>query len=212
MANRFVLGTMHRAGFGGIVLAAEEQQLCPTAVFRQPGFAAAAAEKLRFLSGLPANGQPMLFCDADVVLFPGLAEWCENVLAGRPENWIGLQDDIVQWCTGVMLFRCTRPVLEWFRFVYDFCVLAELNDQDGWHSLRLAAKRMPVECEILPSDVIANYASVSGGDGVWTGQRFAMPPACRLWHANWCVGVERKYELLEYVMNAETSEVVAASG
>lgn len=213
MANRFVLGTMHRAGFGGVVICAEEQQLCPSGVFEQPGFREASADKLRFLSGMPADGRAMLFVDADVVLFPGLAEWCEQILADKPDNWIGLQDDVVQWCTGVMLFRRTTAVLDWFRFVYQMCVFADMNDQAGWHALRLAAKNWPVHCETLPQNVIGNYAYMTGGAGVWDGGSLtSLPDGCLLWHANWCVGVERKTRMLELVMASETSEVAAPGG
>jgi hypothetical protein len=212
MANRFVLGTMHRAGFGGVVVYADEDQVCPSGVFESLGFRAAAAEKLRFLSGMPCDGRPMLFVDADVVMFPNLAVWCSQMLEDKPSNWIGLQDDIKQWCTGVLLFRRTPAVLDWFRFVYQVCVFADLNDQDGWHSLRMSAKNWPVECEVLPHNVVSNYASVTGGQSIWNGENFAVPEGCLLWHANWCVGVERKTRMLEYVMASETSRVATASG
>jgi len=212
MASRFVLGTMQRAGFCGVVVWAEEQQLCPSGVFEAEGFREASAEKLRFLAGMPADDRPMLFVDADVVLFPGLAQWCEATLADKPDNWIGLQDDVVQWCTGVLLFRRTRPVLDWFRFVYDLCVFTNMNDQAGWHSLRMSAQNWPVQCEVMPHDVISNYAWVTGGKAVWVGERFTLPDDCRLWHANWCVGVQRKAEMLEQVLASETSDTPSVTG
>jgi hypothetical protein len=212
MANRFVLGTMQRAGFGGVVLCAEEQQLCPSGVFEAAGFREASAEKLRFLASMPADDRPLLFVDADVVLFPGLAEWCESTLEHKPDNWIGLQDDVVQWCTGVLLFRRTRPVLEWFRFVHDLCLFCNMNDQAGWHSLRMSAQNWPVQCEAMPHDVISNYAWVTGGKDVWDGQRFTLPDGCRLWHANWCVSVDRKTHMLEQVLASETFDVPSVTG
>jgi len=212
MANRFVLGTMQRAGFGGVVLCAEYQQLCPSGVFEAAGFREASAEKLRFLASMPADDRPLLFVDADVVLFPGLAQWCESTLADKPANWIGLQNDIKQWCTGVMLFRRSRAVLDWLRFVYDLCVFCNMNDQAGWNSLRPVAKKWPVQCEVMSHDVISNYAWVTGGKAVWDGEGFSLPDGCLLWHANWCVGVHRKVEMLEQVLASETSDVPAATG
>lgn len=212
MANRFVFGTMHQAGFGGVLVCAEEQQVCPNGVFESPGFHAVAADKLQWLANMPADGRPILFVDADVVLFPGLAEWCEQVLEDKPGNWIGLQEDVIQWCTGVLLFRRTREVLDWLRFVYELCVLVDLNDQDGWHSLRMSAKHWPVQCEALPHNIISNYAWVTNGTSVWNGESFVLPDGCLLWHANWCVGVERKTRMLELVMQAETSQVASATG
>jgi hypothetical protein len=212
MANRFVLSRTAAAGFGGVVCVAEELQLCPTGLFESEGFREASAEKLRFLASMPADGRPMLFVDADVALFPGLAAWCEETLADKPGNWIGLQDDIVQWCTGVILFRRTREVLDWFDFVYRTCVFANMNDQAGWHALRLCACNWPVQCEVLRHDVISNYAWITGGEGLWNGQPLTLPDACLLWHANWCVSVERKTRMLEQVTTQETSEVPAVTG
>lgn len=212
MANRFVLSRTASAGFGGVVCFADELQVCESGVFESPGFREASAEKLRFLGSMPADGRAMLFVDADVVLFPGLADWCEATLADKPTNWIGLQDDIAQWCTGVILFRRTREVLDWFMFVYRACVFANLNDQNGWHELRNAATNWPVRCETLPHDVISNYAWVTGASGLWNGQKFTLPDNCLLWHANWCLGLERKMQMLEQVASLETSQVPTVTG
>ena len=212
LANRFVLSRTVLAGFGGVVCFADELQVCESGVFESPGFREASAEKLRFLGSMPADNRPMLFVDADVVLFSGLADWCEATLADKPSNWIGLQDDVLQWCTGVILFRRTREVLDWFMFVYRACVLANLNDQSGWNELRTAATNWPVQCEVLPHDVISNYAWVTDAKSLWDGQKFTLPGNCLLWHANWCLGLERKMQMLEQVASLETSQVPTVTG
>jgi hypothetical protein len=100
------------------------------------------------------------------------------------------------------LFRCVRPVLDWFRFCHEFCLLVGENDQDGLHILRSNAKSLPVEAGVLPGDRVCNWATVSAPQipAPWTGESFEVPATCLAWHANWTVGVERKTQMLERVV------------
>lgn len=198
MAQRYVLDRVHVAGFGGCIVHAEEHQLCESAQFKRTGWNQATAQKYEFLASLPCNGRPILFVDADVALFPGLAEWCDEHLDARMPGWIGYGDDIVQWCTGVMLFRCTKPVLQWFRFCHQFCLLMGENDQDGLHILRANGKKLPVEPDVLPGSHVCNWATL-GHMQPWQGEEINPPSSCMAWHANWCVGVQAKSDMLAQV-------------
>lgn len=203
MAERHVIHKYRAAGFDDCLCRAEKQR-CPSGSFKQYGWNDCTSRKFKWLGNMDADGEPMLFVDADVAIFPGLAEWCEDHLCGMPDNAIAFGDDKVQKCTGVMLFRRTKPVLKWFRFCYEFCDIMGQNDQDGMavilqiHS-QLTGRRLPVELLTLPDDVICNWASL-GNDKPWEGDQEIDPPDSMLaWHANWCIGVEKKAEMLEAV-------------
>jgi len=198
MMNEFVTKRAAAAGFRGISLMYSPEQVCESGAFKRAGWNEATAAKYKYLAGLPEDGRPVLYVDADVAIYPGLAKWCEKHLDNRPPHWIGFGDDIVQWCTGVMLFRTTREVLDWFKFCWQFCDLIGENDQDGLHILRSHANHLPVECDALPGQRISNWATL-GNLEPWQGQQIDVPETTLAWHANWCVGVQRKMEMLRHV-------------
>lgn len=202
MAKRFVLDRMELAGFRGCITHFEEHQACESATFKRLGWNYATARKYEFLASLPENSRPVLFVDADVALFKGLAQWCIACIEDRYPNWIGYGDDVVQWCTGVMLFRCTPEVLGWFRFCHQFCMLMEENDQDGLHILRANGKNMPVQCDVLPGNRVSNWATL-GHMHPWQGEPIDVPDTTLAWHANWCVGVEAKTRMLTEVTSGK---------
>jgi hypothetical protein len=205
MATRFVIGQHQRAGFRDCLFHVE-RQTCETAQFKQPGWNACTADKFRWLSTLEPDGEPILFVDADVLILPGLAEWCAGTARAMPDNVILFGDDKVQLCTGVMLFKKDQRVLDWFKFCYDFCTVMDQNDQDGLHLIGHIARqtgvvRLPVALQTMANDVICNWASL-GNTTTWDHEQIQPPSTMLLWHANWCVGVENKTAMLETVQAA----------
>lgn len=180
-------------------------QSCPSASFKQNGWNICTIKKFKRLSELEPDGTPVLFVDADVAIFPGLADWCLEWLDSH-ESCIGFGDDIVQKCTGVILFDRYDHVLDWFRLCYDFGYAMRQNDQDSMAILESAGSQLnvplPVDLEKLPGEVVSNWATL-GGKGVWAGEEFHIPETTLLWHANWTVGVESKTKMLERVKNCD---------
>lgn len=206
MCERFVMSRAE--GFSEIVFR-EYDQKCPAASFKQQGWNACMLDKLDMLMRLPQDGVPTLYADADVCLLPGLAEWCSERIRQMEFHEIAYSDDVVQWCAGVMLFRSTACTHAWWRLVADMAVLLDQPDQDVIHVLRANAKRLPVPMTVMPGDRVANWATL-GNRTPWSGEPFAVPETAVAWHANWCIGVEPKMQMLEYV--AETARVAGVSG
>lgn len=180
-------------------------QTCETASFKQHGWNSCTIKKFKRLSELEADGTPVLFVDADVAIFPGLADWCVEWLDNN-EGAIGFGDDVVQKCTGVILFDRYDHVMNWFCLCYDFGCALRQNDQDAMAILETAGSQLnvdlPVDLETLPKDIVSNWAAI-GGLNVWKGQEFDVPDTTLLWHANWTVGVELKMRMLERVKNCD---------
>tara|TARA_S200002703_G_scaffold9511_1_gene9404 strand:- start:808 stop:1386 length:579 start_codon:yes stop_codon:yes gene_type:complete len=180
-------------------------QSCPSASFKQKGWNNCTIKKFKRLSELEPDGTPVLFVDADVAIFPGLADWCLEWL-DSDEGCIGFGDDIVQKCTGVILFDRYDHVLDWFRLCYDFGYAMRQNDQDSMAILESIGSQLnvplPVDLEKLPGDIVSNWAT-TGGNGVWAGEEFHIPETTLLWHANWTVGVANKMQMLERVKNCD---------
>lgn len=205
MCRKYVLS--RASGFDD-VRATHSKQTCPTGQFKSVGWNECMLDKLECLMRLPADGQPTLYVDADVVLMPGIAEWCRSVIDEMHFDEIAYSDDVVQWCAGVMLFRSTPMAQAWWGLVADLSPVWVLPDQDVIHQLRVQARdrggELPLPMSVLPSERVCNWATI-GNRSVWQGESFDVPPTCLAWHANWCVGVDAKEEMLRRVASGETS-------
>ena len=205
MCRRYVLS---RAWKFKEVRSTEYGQQCPTGAFKSAGWNACMMDKLACLMSIPMDGEVTLYVDSDVVLMPGLQEWCERQSAEMAFDEIAYSDDVVQWCAGVMLFRPTSKTHAWWRLIADMSHIWNLPDQDVIHTIRAqCAERggqLPVPMRVLPSDRVCNWATV-GNTTVWSGEAFDVPKSCVAWHANWTIGVPVKEEMLLRVATGETS-------
>jgi len=212
MCRRYVLS--RAKGFDD-VRATHYPQRCPTGAFKSEGWNACMQDKLDCLMRIPVDSEPTLYVDSDVVLMPGLAAWCEATLEEMFFDEVKYSDDVVQWCAGVMLFRSTARVKAWWRLVAELSPIWMLPDQDVIHQLRMQCRErggaLPIAMSKMPGDVVANWATI-GNRSVWDGEAFTVPTACRAWHANWCVGVDAKSEMLRRVAAGETSDGVVRQG
>lgn len=211
MCERFVLSRSH--GFTDVRFS-ECQQLCPTGEFKSDGWNECMLDKLRTLLSLPIDGEPTLYVDADVCLRSGLAEWCLSEIADHDFHAIGYSDDVLQWCAGVMLFRSTIRTHAWFRLIADLSPIWNAPDQDCIHALRSqCAERnggLPVPMWVAPGDQVCNWATV-GGRTPWEGEEFDVPQSCVAWHANWTIGVENKWRMLERVEALESRQAASVA-
>lgn len=190
------------------VRATEYQQRCPSGAFKHDGWNACMLDKLDCLLRLPMDGQATLYVDSDVVLMPGLHEWCERQVADMDFDGVAYSDEVIQWCAGVMLFRSTAKTHAWWRLIADLSPIWNAPDQDVIHAIRSQCSerggRMPLPMHVLPSDRVCNWAT-AGNMSVWSGEAFDVPASCVAWHANWTIGVDAKAEMLRRVATGETS-------
>jgi len=187
-------------------------QTCPSGEFKSSGWNDCMLDKLNTLLNLPADGTPTLYVDADVCLMPSLVEWCRWYVEHLDDDEVAFSDDVVQWCAGIMLFRCTKRVHQFWRTLADLCLAWDLPDQDSLHQLRMQADErkgvLPIRPRTLPRDVFCNWATVNAPTvpKPWNGEGFRVPPTCLAWHANWTVGLSNKQRMLERVVLGETSD------
>lgn len=202
MCQRFVLD---RAGAFSEVVSIEYDQTCPSGAFKEAGWNRCMDDKLETLLRLPLDAQPTLYVDADVAIFPGLAEWATHHVRRMQFDEIAYSDDVVQWCAGVMLFRPTDKTRAWWSLVASMSQLLDQPDQDVIHVLRTYGKRLPVPMSVMPGTRVCNWATC-GNQTVWSGEPLTVPTTCVAWHANWTVGIDMKTKMLEQVVLAETRE------
>jgi len=175
------------------------EQVCPTAVYMSPGWNEVNRNKILALSRLPADGGLDFFVDADVVVGHSLRPWLQDQASRQPGSFILFGRDAGDtWCPGVILYRRTPQVLQWFSAMHYFCQLLDTNDQDGIAILRGATRCHPFFIGLLDPAVICNLASL-GYTRPWQGEGFIVPQTCRLWHANYTLGVDQKNQMLNLV-------------
>ena len=209
MCHRFVLS--RAAGFDDVRRTAFGQT-CPTGEFKAAGWNECMLDKLRCLMALPTDGMPTIYVDADVCLFPGLADWVDDFAARLGDDEIAFSDDVIQWCAGVMVFRSTPRVQTFWQTIADLSVAWDVPDQEAIHALRAQAAerrgRLPIRPRVLSPEVVCNWGTVSAPTKPppWNGEPFAVPTTCLAWHANWTIGIKNKLRMLERVATAATSE------
>jgi hypothetical protein len=211
MARRYV---MSRAwGFDERVCVRVDQS-CPTGEFKSDGWNDCMLDKLRTLRNLPADNVPTLYVDADVCLFPTLVEWCRWYVEHMEPEQVAFSDDVLQWCAGIMLFRSSRRVHQFWDTLADLSRAWNLPDQEALHLLRMQTDAqkgsLPIRAQVLPRDVFCNWATIHDQPPApWIGEPFTIPKTCLAWHANWTVGIANKLRMLERVVLGETSNAAA---
>ena len=200
MCDRFVLSRAGLAGFGDdSVILFEDRQVCESATYNKKGFSDQTAGKIGSLATLPV-GERYLYVDADCCLFPGLAKWCNTKLT----DVVYFSDDLSQYCCGVMLWTQTEQTQRLFQLVAELTLIVEYHDQNimNWLYNNAAANKFPVRVAKIARAVVANYATILGEQQAWGGQDFEVPRSVKIFHANYCVGVENKTQLLEKALEA----------
>jgi len=219
MCRRFVLD--RAAGFDRVIAREYPEQVCASAAFKADGWNDAMLQKLDAILSLPVDGSPVVYVDADVCLkshgrdtfyeamvmnLLGIADWCE-------QRAILFSDDIIQWCCGVMGFWATPEVMQFWRTVRTLAEAWNLPDQDVIHQLRVQVQQTEGKFPLVPATIarhlVSNWATVHHPTvpAPWSGEPFKVPDTCVAWHANWTIGVENKWAMLEEArrqMDAET--------
>lgn len=199
MCERFVIANAKAAGFSGCQVF-EAQQLCKSGSYNSEGFSEQMWIKVHCLSEI-AIGERVCYVDADCVLFPGLAKWCNDWLDARQPHTIGMGDDAGQYCMGTLVFQQTQETKDWWLFIHRLSWILGIHDQNAVNLLLKDALQVPVSLEKLDKFVFANWATYGDLEQKkWNGTDALIVPSQTLcWHANFCIGVETKIRMLDIV-------------
>jgi hypothetical protein len=202
MCKEFVLDRAESAGFADDdIILIEDIQRCESGEYNSAGFTEQCASKIANLASLPL-GEQYFYCDADCVLLPGLRWWLNT----KETDIFYMSSDLVQYCCGVMLWTHDKKTRRLFEIVADLSGILGIHDQDSFNFLLKNSSRgkLPVRVSLMSTEVIANYAGIGKEVRYWDGQAFEVPSTVRLFHANFCVGVQKKEELLKMVVDSKS--------
>lgn len=205
MCQRFVLD--RAGGFDHVIAREYPDQVCESAAFKQPGWNEAMLQKLDAILSLPDDGSPVVYVDADVCLGGDFSKAMRGLLSVFNGEWelncVAFSDDIIQWCCGVMAFWATPEVMQFWRTVRTLAVAWNIPDQDVIHQLRTQVQQQEGKFPLVPVTIgghlVSNWATVNHPTipAPWNGEPFTVPATCAAWHANWTIGVENKWAMLE---------------
>jgi len=191
MCQRFVVSKANQAGFDGCYVF-EAEQVCESGKYNTAGFNEQMWLKLDGLASIPI-GTKACYVDADCLILPGLRQWCESWLSSN--DAIGHGNDAGLFCMGTLVFEQSQRTVDWWKFIRQLAWITKLHDQQSVNGLMRNAKQVPVGMAFLPSEVFANF-SYGGCREHWSGEPFAVPDGCLCWHANFCIGLEMKTQML----------------
>lgn len=188
-------------------------QICPTGEYRDPGWGEMGHAKLQFVidyleSGLRPDGHWFLFCDADIVfLRPSLAVLEQEIRAVSGQD-ILLQDDGHEYCAGLFVCKISDKSRELFRTALRIGKeMHEANIRAGrghsaadQASLNAAIPIVGAKASLL-SHRFLNWRHLASGSLWEPGEWFLVPEDTVAFHANWVIGIKKKIQLLQYVVD-----------
>lgn len=162
--------------------------------YYSPGFNRTTEDKINFiLSHLNAmdDGDRVLYSDCDVVFLKPVMKF----LSEYEYFDMVFQNGYHQSNAGFFIMRNCQVVRTLLRDVVNHCNMYS-NDQDA---LNMLIDRYSIRYTVFDSRVMspANFIYPD----LWTGQKISVPDSALVFHACWCVGVERKKLLLDMVKN-----------
>ena len=197
MCERFVVSNAKDAGFTELVFH-KANQICESGNYNTTGFAEAMLGKLELLANIPI-GERICYVDADCLILPGLADWCEDWLHKNPQA-IGHGKDANQFGMGTLVFEQSSDTKKWWSFIHQLAWMVGLHDQTTLNALTSAAVRSPVALLKLDNEVFSNWATYGDiAKKYWQGEELIVPGSTLCWHANWCIGIRSKIYMLEIV-------------
>ena len=199
MCERYLIGTATEAGFSDCCLYEDKRQMSETGDHNTQGFNEHCRQKLQMMIDQEI-GEHIIYLDADCVVYPGFADWCQNWFDNAKPNEIGHGSDGGDWCMGVVLFTQTEQTRRWFKFVNEYSLHRGLNDQGAHRELRLNCKNFETFSSLLDGNVVAN---LSTHPDLSTIDKNVL-----CFHANFVVGVSKKMALLDKVEKYRSSGVI----
>jgi len=192
------------------------KQLCKSATYYEEGWFDAAAEKIESLKNYIKkykNGEIFIFSDPDVIFLQPFYDRLIELF--NPDLDMLLQNDSEGgFCTGFFIARKTDILVDIFEKVVLFVKENKVGDQKAFNTivnrdelkscdakkLKKITVQIDLKLNFLPIEEFSN-CRVYGVKTPENIPEFEIPTQPRVFHANWCKGLENKYKLLNYVRN-----------
>lgn len=182
------------------------EQISKRGGFGDKGFEETMFEKIKhIISNIDVDSdEPMVFADCDIQFLKGFSE---DILTELGDNDISFQNDVVCVCAGFFITKQNDKTKSFFENVLSIMNQNLINGElkkgisDQVIINHLINNRYPLKFGILSKNKYFTVAASNLGPKQWNGEEFQVPKDILVHHANWTVGIDRKFQLLEYVKN-----------
>ena len=182
------------------------EQVSKKGGFGDEGFEETMFEKIKhIINNIDVNDEsPLVFADSDIQFF---GDFKEDILFELRDNDISFQSDIVCACAGFFITKQNKKTKTFFENVLSIMNNNLINGvlkkgiSDQIIINHLINNNYPLKFGSLSKDKYFTVASSNLGPKQWNGEDFIIPKNTLVHHANWTVGLDRKFQLLDYVKN-----------
>jgi hypothetical protein len=174
------------------------EQISPTGEYGSEGFSHAMLEKINhIIDNININENEILvFADSDVQFFDDFS----NVIRKELSNYdIKFQSDVSCVCAGFFVCHQNEVVYNFFKKVKEILISVMERKIDDQQVINSIIKQYPIKYSTLSNKFFT--VAMATGPKQWNGEKFNVPEDILVHHANWTLGLENKYKLLEYIKN-----------
>ncbi len=190
---------------GFCVVKKDVPQLCKDGSYYQPGWKETMQQKIEILLEISKThrGEIYLYSDCDVLFNPDNFS-PEIAKKDLGQNFIALQNDVVQACCGFMIMRGSEELENLLSLTLKYME----HEPEDQAALNAVLRDFPIKVKILKRK---KYACVRHffnkiSNGVWNQKPFRLPRGMKIFHANWTKTVEDKNQLLRFVQTQLLSQ------
>ena len=197
------------------------KQLCKSATYYEEGWFDTVAEKIESIKNYIKkyeNGEVFVFSDPDVIFLQPFYDRLLELF--NPNLDMLLQNDTEGgFCTGFFIARKTDVLVDVFEKIVLFIKENKVGDQKAFNTIvarnelkswdaiklkKITTEQINLKLDFLPIEEFSNrrFYGVKTSTGF---TEFEVPKQPRVFHANWCAGLENKYRLLNYIKEKNES-------
>lgn len=179
------------------------EQLSPSGDYGSDGFADTMLAKINhIIDNIDVNDfNPLVFADCDIQFFK---DFKEDIINELGDFNVKFQNDISCICAGFFICRQNEQVLKFFNDVKTELNIVRINkvdDQQVINKFINSGKYNDYKIGLLSSNKYFTVAASNHGTRQWNGGEFIIPSEVVMHHGNWTVGLDNKFNLMEYVKN-----------
>jgi len=182
------------------------EQICESGEYGSDGFSHAMLEKINhIINNIDTNDNELLvFADCDVQFFSDFSKEITEELGNYD---IKFQSDVTCLCAGFFVCKQSSEVLKFFNTVKSILKTVMDKKVDDQQVINHIIQKYPIKWGMLSNKFFT--VAMATGPKQWNGEDFSLKEDIYTHHANWTVGLENKYKLLD--MSREKMNVTNAN-
>ena len=172
------------------------EQISKSGDYGSDGFSHTMVEKINhIIDNIDVNdSEPLVFSDCDVQFFN---DFSNEVIVELDDKDIKFQSDITCLCAGFFFAKQNSTTLNFFKDVKKLLLTVVDKKVDDQQVINHIIKQYPINWGTLSNKYYT--IAMSTGPRQWNGEDFNLSFNINAHHANWTLGIDNKYKLMDKV-------------